>query len=63
MIPRNNKTIPREHQGQLDHVISAKEIHEYRGRVLAMQTIPPHSDMKLMLETAGKGIKKDLKVL
>ncbi len=35
LIPRNNKTITREHQGQLDHVMSAKEIHEDRGRVLA----------------------------
>ncbi len=35
LIPRNNKTIPREAQGQLDHVISAKEIHDDRGRVLA----------------------------
>ncbi len=35
LIPRNNKTIERKHQGQLDHVISASEIHEDRGRVLA----------------------------
>lgn len=35
LIPRNNKTIPREHQGQLDHVMSAKEIHDDPGRVLA----------------------------
>lgn len=35
LIPRNNKTIPREHQGQLDHVISAKKIHDDPGRVLA----------------------------
>ena len=35
LIPRNNKTIPREHQGQLDHVMSAHEIHDDRGRVLA----------------------------
>lgn len=35
LIPRNNKTIPRLQQGQLDHVISAKRIHEDPGRVLA----------------------------
>ena len=35
LIPRNNKTIPRKHQGQLDHVMSAHEIHDDRGRVLA----------------------------
>lgn len=35
VIPRNNSTIPREKQGQLDHVISAHEIHDDRGRVLA----------------------------
>lgn len=35
LIPRNNNTIPREHQAQLDHVISAHEIHDDRGRVLA----------------------------
>lgn len=35
LIPRNNKTIPREHQGQLDHVISAHEIHDDPGRILA----------------------------
>ncbi|MCR5557074.1 MAG: hypothetical protein K6F75_05890 [Butyrivibrio sp.] len=35
LIPRNNKTIPREHQGQLDHVMSAHEIHDDKGRVLA----------------------------
>ena len=34
VIPRN-KSIPREQQAQLDHVVSAKEIHEDRGRVLA----------------------------
>lgn len=28
LIPRNNNTIPREHQGQLDHVMLAHEIHE-----------------------------------
>ena len=35
LIPRNRSTISREHQGQLDHVISAREIHEDRGRILA----------------------------
>ena len=35
LIPRNNPTIDREHQGQLDHVMSAHEIHNDRGRVLA----------------------------
>ncbi|SFQ38365.1 hypothetical protein SAMN02910358_01848 [Lachnospiraceae bacterium XBB1006] len=35
VIPRNNKTIPRGKQGQLDHVMSAEEIHNDRGRVLA----------------------------
>ncbi|WP_051209123.1 hypothetical protein [Butyrivibrio sp. WCD3002] len=35
LIPRNNKTIPRKNQGQLDHVLSAHEIHNDRGRVLA----------------------------
>ena len=35
VIPRNNNTILREHQGQLDHVMSAHEIHDDRGRVLA----------------------------
>ena len=35
VIPRGNNTIPREKQAELDHVISAKEIHEDRGRVLA----------------------------
>ena len=35
LIPRNNNTIPREKQGQLDHVMSAKEIHEDPGRILA----------------------------
>ena len=35
LIPRNNKTIPRGQQGQLDHVVSAKEIHDDPGRVLA----------------------------
>lgn len=30
-----NKSVPREKQGQLDHVVSAKEIHEDRGRILA----------------------------
>ncbi len=35
LIPKRNDTIPREHQAQLDHVISAKSIHDDRGRVLA----------------------------
>ncbi|MEE3471732.1 MAG: hypothetical protein VZR24_13795 [Butyrivibrio hungatei] len=35
LIPRNYNTIAREHQGQLDHVMSAHEIHNDRGRVLA----------------------------
>ena len=35
LIPRNNKTISRDHQGQLDHVISAHEIHDDPGRVLS----------------------------
>lgn len=35
VIPRSNNAIPRGQQAQLDHVISAKEIHEDRGRVLA----------------------------
>ena len=35
LIPRNNKTIQRNHQGQLDHVISAHEIHDDRGRILS----------------------------
>lgn len=35
LIPRNNNTIPREHQAQLDHVMSAHEIHNDRGRVLS----------------------------
>jgi len=35
LIPRNNKTISREHQGQLDHVLSARGIHDDAGRVLA----------------------------
>ena len=35
LIPRNNKTIPRERQGQLDHVISAHEIHDDPGRILS----------------------------
>ncbi len=33
--PRNNPTIPREEQGQLDHVIPAKVIHDDPGRILA----------------------------
>ena len=35
VIPRNNKTIPRGRQGQLDHVLPAEKIHNDRGRVLA----------------------------
>lgn len=35
IIPRRNKTISREKQAQLDHVIAAKEIHNDPGRVLA----------------------------
>ena len=35
VIPRNNPTVPRGEQAQLDHVKSAKEIDEDRGRVLA----------------------------
>ena len=35
LIPRHNKTISRDHQGQLDHVISAHEIHDDPGRVLS----------------------------
>ncbi len=35
VIPRSNNAIPRGQQAQLDHVISAKEIHEDRGRLLA----------------------------
>lgn len=35
VIPRNNKTIPRGKQGQLDHVLPAERIHNDRGRVLA----------------------------
>jgi len=35
LIPRRNATIPREEQAQLDHVISAEEIHNDPGRVLA----------------------------
>ena len=35
LIPRNNKTISREHQGQLDHAISAHEVHDDPGRVLS----------------------------
>lgn len=35
LIPRGNKTIPRGQQAQLDHVMSAHEIHDDRGRVLA----------------------------
>ena len=35
LYPRNNNTIPREHQAQLDHVISAKRIHDDRGRILS----------------------------
>lgn len=35
LIPRRNSTIPREKQAQLDHVISAEEIHNDPGRILA----------------------------
>ena len=35
VIPRNNNTIPRGQQGQLDHVVSASEIHNDPGRILA----------------------------
>ncbi len=35
LYPRNNPTIPRVHQAQLDHVISAKSIHADRGRILS----------------------------
>lgn len=35
VIPRRNKTIPRERQGQLDHVIAAEYIHNDPGRILA----------------------------
>ena len=35
VIPRNNETIPRDKQGQLDHVIPAEKVHKDRGRVLA----------------------------
>lgn len=35
VAPLNNNTIPRRGQGQLDHVISANEIHNDRGRILA----------------------------
>ena len=35
VIPRNNDTIPREKQGQLDHVVPAEEIANDPGRVLA----------------------------
>ena len=35
LIPRRYNTIPREKQAQLDHVMSASEIHEDPGRVLA----------------------------
>lgn len=35
VIPRNNPTIPREHQGQLDHIIPAKKVHDDPGRILA----------------------------
>ena len=35
LIPRNNKTIERTHQGQLDHVVSTHEMHDDRGRMLA----------------------------
>ena len=35
VIPRMEKNIPRGQQGQLDHVMSAEEIHNDRGRVLS----------------------------
>ena len=35
LIPKKNKTIPIERQGQLDHVISIHEIHDDPGRILA----------------------------
>lgn len=35
LFTRSNPTIPRERQGQLDHVVPAEKIHNDRGRVLA----------------------------
>lgn len=35
LVPRRNSSTPREKQAQLDHVISAEEIHNDPGRVLA----------------------------
>ncbi len=35
VIPRGNSTIPRGKQGQLDHVVSAENIHNDPGRILA----------------------------
>lgn len=35
VIPRNNPTIDRGRQGQLDHIIPARKVHEDPGRVLA----------------------------
>ena len=35
LIPKGNKAIPRERQGQLDHVLAAEEIHNDPGRLLA----------------------------
>ena len=35
LFPRNNPTIPRGRQGQLDHVVPAEKIHNDPGRVLA----------------------------
>lgn len=35
VIPRNNKTIPRSQQGQLDHKIPCSKISNDRGRVLS----------------------------
>lgn len=35
LIPRNNNTIPRNQQAQLDHIMPAEKIHNDPGRVLA----------------------------
>lgn len=35
LIPRNNNTIDRNRQGQLDHIIPAEKIHTDKGRVLS----------------------------
>lgn len=35
VAPMRNNSIPRNRQGELDHVVSTKEIHDDRGRVLA----------------------------